>query len=83
MSMYNPGLPSFTPQCGADCGEDMRSFDQLPRSLRDFFNTEACARWCMCNALRRARLNGAEATLLHYRRLEAEALAKNASLPPP
>ena len=83
MPLYNPGLPPLPPMCDRSCGELMRSFDQLPRSLRDFFNTEALVRWCMCNALSSARRDGAAATLLHYRRLEAEALAKNASLPPP
>ena len=69
----NPGADAPVPSCGSSCGAVMRSFDQLPRPLRDFFNDEARVQWCMCLGLRYARAVGEAATLDHSRELEAYA----------
>jgi hypothetical protein len=75
MSATNPGLDIPIPKCGARCGgpqQAMEAFDQLPRSLRDFFNDEACVSWCMCGALWNCTLFGEAKTLERYRELERQ-----------
>jgi hypothetical protein len=68
--MPNPGKDAPIPRCSGRCGNKMNSFDQLPRSLRDFFNYEVTIKWCTCTARDICRARGEAATLAHYRELE-------------
>jgi hypothetical protein len=68
----NPGFDAPIQKCDGRCGQLMRAFDALPRKLRDFFNDEARIQWCMCGALNNAKMHGAEKTLAHYRKMEAQ-----------
>jgi hypothetical protein len=72
MTDINRGVPGPGRKCGIRCGYPtaMGAFDQLPRSLRDFFNDEVLVSWCMCCALACYRERDEAATLTHYRELE-------------
>jgi len=69
--MANPGKDAPVPRCHGRCGSGMDAFDELPRSLRDFFNYEATVKWCTCGALDACRALGEAQTLAKYRDLEA------------